>query len=214
MIDQLIGIDTQALLAVNGLHAAFLDPVMKMLSGKLVWLPMYVAIACLMILRFGVRRGLLLIGAIGLAVGLSDVMCAHIIRPVVARLRPCNPDNPIAPLVHIVNGYRSGGYSFPSCHACNAVALAVSSSLIMRERPYTIFISLWAALQCYTRLYLGVHYPGDLLAGALVGAAMALLVCLPATTIIKGEQKKQGAVAVILIGVITVAICFAVSAIG
>ena len=81
----------------------------------------------------------------------------------------CNPENPIADLVYIVNGRRGGGFGFPSCHAANSFGLAIFLICLFRKRWLSIFIVLWAFTNSYTRLYLGLHYPGDLVAGAIIG---------------------------------------------
>lgn len=205
MIDQLTSLDTQIFLALNGLHSVFLDPAMLIFTGRAIWIPLYVAIAYVVVRRFGLWRGLLLVALIGAAVGLSDFICAQAIRPHVARLRPANPDGPLAGMVHIVNGYRSGGHSFPSCHAANTFALAVGSTIILRSRPYAIFIFIWAALQCYSRIYLGVHYPFDILAGAIVGSAIALAACLPARRLAKEPAyPMHGPWVAIAVGIATI----------
>lgn len=170
MIDLLQSIDTNVFLFFNGFHTAFLDPYMRLLTGKLAWIPFYLAIAAVIFKIYGWKRGLWMVAAIGAAVGCADVVCSQVIRPVVERLRPSNLANPIVTLVHVVNDYRSTTYGFPSCHAANTFALAVGSALAVRRRPYTITIFAWALIECYTRLYLGVHYPGDLLVGGCVGA--------------------------------------------
>lgn len=175
MIDQLIEIDTYAFLALNGLHASWLDQFMYVFSGRFIWIPLYLLIAWLLVRRLGWKKGLVAVAAIGIAVACSDLTCARLIRPVVERLRPANPDNPITAMAHIVNGYRGGSYGFPSCHATNTFALAVCSSLFMRMRPYSVLIFLWALAQCYSRIYLGVHYPGDLIVGAFIGSAYGFI---------------------------------------
>ena len=81
------------------------------------------------------------------------------------------------------NNYRSGSYGFPSCHAANTFALATIVSLIARQRGLTIFMFLWALITCYSRVYLGVHYPGDLIFGGIIGWLCALLVYYVATGI-------------------------------
>lgn len=167
MIETLQQLDNSLLLMLNGLHTPFLDSFMYAYSGKAIWIPMYVMLAIAMNLRFGWKAGLTFCAFAGLTIALADQGCASWIRPYVARLRPSNPDNPISPLVHIVNGYRSGSYGFPSCHAANTVALATFAGLTIRLTALPMFI--WAFLQCYSRAYLGVHYPGDLLVGAIIG---------------------------------------------
>lgn len=175
ILENIIELDTWLLLQVNGFNHEIADPFIKAFSGKGIWVPFYISIAATLWWLYGWRRALIFILAIGVAVGLSDFTCASIIRPLVQRLRPTHPDNAISELVHIVNGYRSGNYGFPSCHATNAVALALFTSLVIRRRAYVACISLWALAQCYSRLYLGVHYPGDLFAGALIGAVYSLI---------------------------------------
>lgn len=172
-MDQLIAIDQWLLLAINGLNNEYVDPFMKAFSGRFIWVFLYVAIAGVMLWKYGWRRALIFVAAVGIAVGLSDYTCASLIRPYVQRLRPSNLENEISAMVHIVDGYRSGSYGFPSCHACNTFALAVFTSLLVRERAFTVFIMLWAVLQCYSRVYLGVHYPGDIAVGALIGSAFS-----------------------------------------
>lgn len=174
MTEFLVDIDTKVFLALNGLHADCLDQFMYVFSGRFVWIPLYLFIAWMLVRRLGWKGGLIAICAIGLAAACSDLTCARIIRPAVERLRPANPDNPLSAMVHIVNGYRGGAYGFPSCHATNTFALALCSSLFMRRRLYTILIFTWAAAQCYTRIYLGVHYPGDILVGAAIGSFYAV----------------------------------------
>lgn len=192
-MDFLLQLDTDALLAVNGANAPWLDPMMKMLSGKTIWIILYVAIAAVMGWMFGWQRALIAVIGAGIAVGLADFACAGIIRPLVERMRPTNPDNPISPLVHIVDGYRGGAYGFPSCHAANTMALAMFTTLIFRRWSYGVVIFVWAAIQCYSRMYLGVHYPGDLLVGSIIGIVLAWLVYLPIARYIDFRERNPRA---------------------
>lgn len=101
-------------------------------------------------------------------------------RPSVCRLRPSNPENPLSEMVHIVGGYRGGSYGFPSCHAANSFALASFLTLLFANRKLSLFIFAWAVLNSYSRVYLGVHYPGDLLVGAIIGTAAGLAMAFAA----------------------------------
>lgn len=98
----------------------------------------------------------------------------------VCRLRPSNPENPLSEMVHIVGGYRGGSYGFPSCHAANSFALASFLILLFANRKLSLFIFAWAVLNSYSRVYLGVHYPGDLLVGAIIGTAAGLAMAFAA----------------------------------
>ena len=175
MLDFLIDIDTQILLFFNGLHFPFFDYFMKAFSGKLIWVPMYATMLYILFRRFGWKVALCFTIGIACAIALADQIGASMIRSAVERYRPSNLNNPIHTLVHIVDGYRGGRYGFPSCHAANSFALATFLSLLFTKRRFTIFIFIWAITTAYSRLYLGVHYPGDLLVGALLGSASGWL---------------------------------------
>ncbi|HUN20549.1 MAG TPA: phosphatase PAP2 family protein [Muribaculaceae bacterium] len=175
MIETLQQIDTQIFLLFNGLHLDLLDQFMYTFSGRWVWIPLYAATLAVLIHRYGWQKGLLMLVATVAAVTIADQVCATHIRPAVERLRPANMENPISALVHTVNGYRGGRYGFPSCHAANTFAFATIISLALPMRRLTIILFLWAIGNCYSRIYLGVHYPGDLLAGAVIGTLAGLL---------------------------------------
>lgn len=208
ILENIAELDTWLLLQINGFNHEIADPFIKAFSGKGVWVPFYVSIAATLWWIYGWRRALIFILAIGAAVGLSDFTCNSIIRPMVQRLRPTHPDNVISPLVHIVNGYRSGNYGFPSCHATNAVALALFSSLLIRRRAYVVCISLWALAQCYSRLYLGVHYPGDLFAGAFIGTAYSALCYMLVTKYVSTDDTDKKGMATPAIAVCAATVLF------
>lgn len=177
MIEFLSQIDTQVFLFFNSFHTPALDQFMMLLSHRMVWVPMYIMIFAMVVHRYGLPAGIIVALGVALTVTLADQTCATLIRPFVQRLRPANPDNPISDLVHIVWGYRGGSYGFPSCHAANTFAVATYLSYVFRHRRLAV-VSLfaWAAFNCYSRVYLGVHYPGDILVGAVIGAFMGYIV--------------------------------------
>lgn len=176
MIDYLITLDTDIFLWLNSHHAPYWDVVMKLASSKLIWVPMYVSLLLAYIRAYGWRSAMAAVVLTVLAVTLADQITASVVRPYFERMRPSNPDNPISQFVHIVDGYRSGKYGFPSCHAANTFAVVTFTSLIFNRWKFTLFILFWALLNCYSRVYLGVHYPGDLLVGSIIGC-MAGAVC-------------------------------------
>lgn len=182
--------DTDIFLFFNQHYCDYLDGVMPAITHRFTWIAMYIAIAVSVIVTLGVRRGLMFIIAIGLGIALADQLGASLIRPLVCRLRPSNIDSPLAGIVHIVNGYRGGAYGMPSCHAANTVCLL--SMLAMRFRSRVLFsvMTLWVVLQIYSRMYLGVHYPSDLLVGSLLGFLSAVIVTA-AYHRLTGEERQR-----------------------
>ena len=172
-MEQLIGLDAQWLLAINGCHNAFFDAFMWHVSKMSSWI--LIAIVALIInLKHGWKPTLAFIVVVGCAVGCADFISSGIIKNAVQRLRPTH--NPaIESLVHVVRGYRGGQFGFVSSHAANSFAAAVTVGLILPHRATLCSLLAWACLQCYSRMYLGVHYPGDILGGLLVGLACAAI---------------------------------------
>ncbi|MBN2486774.1 MAG: phosphatase PAP2 family protein [Bacteroidales bacterium] len=174
MTDWLIHIDTKFFLFLNSFNSPFFDNVMWHISGKWEWLPLYAILLWAIINRYR-QKSIAVVLAIVAIIALADMVSSQLIKESVARLRPSNAPE-LEGLVHIVNGYRGGRYGFVSSHAANSFALAVFLSVLFKKKWFTLSIFLWALLVSYSRIYLGVHYPGDILGGALLGAFSALLV--------------------------------------
>lgn len=168
-------IDARLLLIVNGAHSPFFDSVMWCISGRWIWVPFYAVLAYLLFRRMSWKRALICLVTIGLIILAADQTCATLIRPEIGRLRPANLNSPLSSFVHVVNGYRGGRYGFPSCHAANTFALAVFMSLVIRHKWFTVMMFSWAFVVSYSRMYLGVHYFGDLFCGATIGSLFAVL---------------------------------------
>ena len=186
MLERLLHIDTEILLAINGWHAPWADTLMWIVSAKTTWIPLYVLLIGLLVWRYRqpastpikwlqkVPACVMMIVVIGLAVGAADFIASGILKDLVARPRPTRVPE-LEGMLHLVNGYNSGQYGFVSSHAANTMAVALLFSLIWRNKIATVGLMLWVAANCYSRMYLGVHYPLDIIGGLLVGALMALV---------------------------------------
>lgn len=191
MIDQLEHLDQQLFLFLNSLNSTFFDPVMYALSGKLIWIPLYIGILLLMARTINDRQKFyLLLLFIVLSVLITD-QGTNLVKNLVRRPRPCH-EPLLEGFVHIVNGKCGGMFGFFSAHAANAFNVALISLLIIRRRGYTVTIIIWAIVVGYTRIYLGVHYPGDVLIGSIYGAIVGWgVIELYNFTLKRIEYKKQ-----------------------
>jgi len=168
----LVDLDKQIFLGLNQLHTSWLDPAMMWISGNLIWVPLY---AFLLFQLGKLPRTQLIMALLCLVVGitLSDQLTSGILKPLIGRPRP-SWDPVISSLVHTVDGYRGGHFGFPSSHAANTFCTATLITCVLRVQwVYGLF--LWAALVSYSRIYLGVHYPGDILVGAIIGCLCGFL---------------------------------------
>jgi undecaprenyl-diphosphatase len=186
MLERLIHMDTELLLAINGWHAPWADRLMWIVSAKATWIPLYLLLIGLLVWRYRkpamthvkwlqkVPACVVMIVVIAMAVGVADFIASGILKELVARPRPTRVPE-LEGVLHLVNDYRSGQYGFVSSHAANTMACALLFSLIWRKKITTSLLMLWVAANCYSRMYLGVHYPLDILGGLMVGTLTALL---------------------------------------
>jgi undecaprenyl-diphosphatase len=176
MIDQLISYDQQFFLFLNGMHSPAFDFFMYWLSEKFVWVPLYAWILYYMWREHRSRLWLVILSIV-LLVTLTDQLSVQIFKNVFHRLRPChNPE--LEGLVRILNGHCGGKYGFISSHACNTAGIAVFAGLALRKRFRWFWPAMivWAMLISYSRIYLGVHYPADVVVGSFVGGIIGFLV--------------------------------------
>jgi undecaprenyl-diphosphatase len=163
----LIEFDQHLFLFLNSFHSPFWDTVMSIISYLPVWIPLYLTIITFLIIKYR-RRVIAIVIVVALMITASDQL-SNVIKNSVKRPRPCH-EKVLEGKVHVVNGRCGGKYGFVSGHACNSFAVALLSLLLFRKRWFSISIVAWALLVGYSRIYLGVHYPGDVLFGSILGA--------------------------------------------
>lgn len=183
-------LDTQLLLAINRMHAPYWDSFMWLVSDKHMWIPLYVSLVYVIFRNHSPKAFLWCAVAIGLMILITDNFNSQLLRPAIGRLRPSNLDNPVSSMVHVVNDYRGGPYGFPSSHSSNTWGIVFFIAFLFRKYWLNSFMAVWAIIVCYSRSYLGVHYPGDLFVGMLLGLLGASLTyCLFAYA--TGEKPKE-----------------------
>lgn len=168
MIDRLIEFDKEILRFLNGLHFPWLDPVMLVLTETVAWIPLYLFMLYVVIKEYKRNSWVILLG-LALTILLADQITASLMKPYFARLRP-SQEPTLQEWIHLVNGYKGGKYGFASSHAANTFGAATFFFLWLNNtKKWVPWLFVWAAFMTYTRIYLGVHYPGDVLVGAIVG---------------------------------------------
>lgn len=171
----LIDFDSQLFMMLNGSDSSFVDGIMMVITNGITWIPLYIALLLLVIKNNESMAQIVIFTscAIG-SVLLSTIAADFIAKPLVERWRPSS-DPLIKYAVDVVNDYRPGKYGFFSAHAANTFSLALYLSLWVKNRLFSFAIISWSLLNCYSRIYLGAHYPSDVVVGLLVGAIIAVL---------------------------------------
>jgi undecaprenyl-diphosphatase len=173
MLEKISQWDEQLFIFLNSFHSDFFDPIMFQLTQTMPWIPLYIFLSYLIWKTYG-RDSWWVFIAVGLAILLADKTTSALMKPFFERLRPCH-DPALEGLIH--NYGKCGGmYGFASSHAANSFAIATIMSLALSHRYFAIrWLFVWAIFFSYTRIYLGVHYPGDVIVGGLVGIISALI---------------------------------------
>ena len=175
MLEFITNIDTRLTLLLNGSDSEMLDAIAVTATKTSTWIPLGILLLYVLMRMKDWKNALLVILCVAIAITLADQMASGIFKPLVARLRPShNPE--LQGVIDLVGDYRGGRYGFFSSHAANTCAVAVFLSLLFRKRVFTVAICSWAMINSWTRLYLGVHYVGDIMVGLIWGAFVGWMV--------------------------------------
>ena len=166
-------LDQQITLALNGSDNIFWDNVMMTVTNTWAWSLVIVVLLWVMFKNKDLKEFLLILVSMILMIVVADRLCSGFVKPMVARWRPTQ-DPQIMYLIDVVDGYRGGRFGFFSGHACNTFCMATFMAMLFRHRAVSATLYFWALTTTFTRIYLGVHYFGDVLVGMLIGCIIGL----------------------------------------
>lgn len=176
MLEYLENFDQQLFLFLNQIHSPFFDELMRWITHRFTWIPLYVLLAYMAFRKTGLKHSLIILLSAVVLVTLSDQISVHFFKNIFLRYRPCHNEI-LKSKIHLINGC-GGLYGFVSSHASNSFALAVFMGLILKSfyPKILILLLLWATIVSYSRIYAGVHYPADIIIGVLLGSLLAFLI--------------------------------------
>jgi len=166
--------DERLLLLINGTSSPYLDVLMVSISGKLIWVPLFLALAYAFYKNFGSKNLLIILAMLGLGLLVTDYLNSQYLRPLIGRYRPCYILNPVYFDLRFPGGEGAGKYSFPSAHAANFWLVTFFTLYCFRDHLLNIGMMFNTMFICYSRVYLAAHYPGDILGGFLLAAVTSL----------------------------------------
>ena len=170
-IEDIHHLDQRLTIAVNGSDSLFWDNVNMCVTNTFSWSLVILALIIILFRNNDVRGALIVLLTIGLMIAAADLLCSGLVKPLVGRWRPAQ-DPEIMYMIDVVDGYRGGRFGFFSGHACNTMCMAVFLSFLFRFRPLTFTLLFWSFTTTLTRIYLGVHYLGDITVGFIVGSLL------------------------------------------
>jgi len=171
-VENFLPVERDLFFALNGSDSIFLDNLFWTFTGRYVWVPLLLFLVGVFFYKSPRREGILATVFLILLFALCDQVSSGLFKPFFERFRPTHhPD--FKELIDTVNNYRGGRFGFISGHATNSFGLAVFFSLVFRNRWVTLPVFTWAILNSYSRIYLGVHFVSDIVAGAIIGSLLA-----------------------------------------
>ncbi len=175
MLQDLLHLDQELFLYLNGLGSPTWDNFWQFISNKFSAIPLYLFLLILSYRKFGLKKTVVVILSVAILITVSDQL-SNFFKYGTVRLRPCH-DPVISPIMRLVKSYCGGQYGYFSAHAANSFALAAFFGIILKSeiKGMLLFLSLWAALVAYSRVYIGVHFPLDILTGAIIGFFLGVL---------------------------------------
>ncbi len=190
MIETIESLDRDLFLFLNGLHHPALDQAMYYMTDDKFWIPFFLLLLWMIFKAYNWKVMLWSLFAVAIIITLADRISVDLFKNVFLRYRPSH-NLELADLVHTVNGYRGGQYGFVSSHAANSAGVATFIFLLLRQAfaKWAWIVIAWALLFTYTRIYLGVHYPADVICGGLLGVGIGYGVYLAFQKLIISRYK-------------------------
>lgn len=183
-------LDHTLTLLINGSDSIFWDNVMYTVTNTFSWSMVIVALLVIIFKNNSIKNTLIILLTIALLIFVADRICSGLVKPMVARWRPAQ-DPQLMYMVDVVRGYRGGRFGFFSGHACNTMCMAVFLSMLFRSAKVTLVLIFWSLTTTFTRLYLGVHYLGDVCVGWCVGIILGLLFYYLMRRFQRGDDRRS-----------------------